>query len=127
MVRDNGIKTYFASDIAYVLNKLERGFDHLLYIWVPTTTATSPPARGPDRVGRSRGVIRGAPGPVRIAVPRRRKGPDVDALRRVRHAARPAQGSGNDAARLFYVMRSNDQHLDFDLELATARSNDNPV
>jgi arginyl-tRNA synthetase len=34
---------------------------------------------------------------------------------------------GNDAARLFYVMRSNDQHLDFDVELATARSNDNPV
>jgi arginyl-tRNA synthetase len=34
---------------------------------------------------------------------------------------------GNDAARLFYVMRSNDQHLDFDLELATSRSNDNPV
>jgi arginyl-tRNA synthetase len=34
---------------------------------------------------------------------------------------------GNDAARLFYVMRSNDQHLDFDLELAKARSNDNPL
>src|SRR6202034_2232344 len=34
---------------------------------------------------------------------------------------------GNDAARLFYVMRSNDQHLDFDLELAKARSNENPV
>jgi arginyl-tRNA synthetase len=34
---------------------------------------------------------------------------------------------GNDAARLFYVMRSNDQHLDFDLELAKSRSNDNPV
>ena len=34
---------------------------------------------------------------------------------------------GNDAARLFYVMRSNDQHLDFDLELATSRSNENPV
>ncbi len=33
MVRDNGVKTYFASDIAYVFNKLERGFDHLLYIW----------------------------------------------------------------------------------------------
>src|ERR1700680_3731368 len=33
MVRDNGIKTYFASDLAYVLNKRERGFDHLLYIW----------------------------------------------------------------------------------------------
>jgi len=34
---------------------------------------------------------------------------------------------GNDAARLFYVMRSNDQHLDFDMQLATSRSNDNPV
>ncbi len=34
---------------------------------------------------------------------------------------------GNDAARFFYVMRSNDQHLDFDLELAKSRSNDNPV
>jgi arginyl-tRNA synthetase len=42
-------------------------------------------------------------------------------LRDLRHEV------GNDAARLFYVMRSNDQHLDFDLELATARSNDNPV
>ena len=34
---------------------------------------------------------------------------------------------GNDACRFYYVMRSNDQHLDFDLELATKRSNDNPV
>jgi arginyl-tRNA synthetase len=34
---------------------------------------------------------------------------------------------GNDAARFFYVMRSNDQHLDFDLELAKSQSNDNPV
>jgi arginyl-tRNA synthetase len=34
---------------------------------------------------------------------------------------------GNDACRFFYVMRSNDQHLEFDLELAKSRSNDNPV
>jgi len=34
---------------------------------------------------------------------------------------------GNDACRFFYVMRGNDQHLDFDLELAKSRSNDNPV
>ena len=34
---------------------------------------------------------------------------------------------GNDAARFFYVMRSNDQHLDFDLQLATSHSNENPV
>jgi arginyl-tRNA synthetase len=34
---------------------------------------------------------------------------------------------GNDACRFFYVMRSHDQHLDFDLELAKSRSNENPV
>jgi len=34
---------------------------------------------------------------------------------------------GNDAARFFYVMRSNDQHLDFDMQLATSQSNENPV
>jgi hypothetical protein len=33
MVRDNGVKTYFASDIAFILNKRERGFEHLLYVW----------------------------------------------------------------------------------------------
>ncbi|MGB5103017.1 MAG: DALR anticodon-binding domain-containing protein, partial [Steroidobacteraceae bacterium] len=42
-------------------------------------------------------------------------------LRELRHEV------GNDAARFFYVMRSNDQHLDFDMQLATTRSNDNPV
>ena len=34
---------------------------------------------------------------------------------------------GNDACRFFYLMRSHDQPLDFDLELAKSRSNDNPV
>jgi len=34
---------------------------------------------------------------------------------------------GNDACRFFYVMRSNDQHLDFDMELAKSRTNENPV
>ena len=46
ITRDNGIKTYFASDIAYVFNKLERGFEHLaLHPGVPTITATSPGMR----------------------------------------------------------------------------------
>jgi arginyl-tRNA synthetase len=128
MVRDNGIKTYFASDIAYVLNKLERGFDHLLYIW------------GADHHGyitRLRAGLIALGGPaesfeVRLvqfvslfrggekAQMSTRSGEFVT-LRDLRKEV------GNDAARLFYVMRSNDQHLDFDLELATARSNDNPV
>jgi arginyl-tRNA synthetase len=128
MVRENGVKTYFASDIAYVLNKRERGFDHLLYIW------------GADHHGyvvRLRAGLAALGGPadcfeVRLvqfvtlfrggekAQMSTRSGEFVT-LRDLR------QEVGNDAARLFYVMRSNDQHLDFDLELATARSNDNPV
>ena len=128
MVRDNGVKTYFASDIAYVFNKLERGFDHLLYIW------------GADHHGyitRLRAGLMALGGPadsfeVRLvqfvslfrggekAQMSTRSGEFVT-LRDLRKEV------GNDAARLFYVMRSNDQHLDFDLELATARSNDNPV
>jgi arginyl-tRNA synthetase len=121
------LKTYFASDIAYVFNKLERGFEHLLYVWgadhhgyIVRLRAGLTALGGPPNASR-------CAGPVRFAVPRRREGADVDALRRVRHLARSAPEVGNDAARLFYVMRSNDQHLDFDLELAKARSNDNPV
>ena len=128
MVRDNGIKTYFASDIAYVMNKLERGFDHLVYIW------------GADHHGyitRLRAGLDALGGPtdkfeVRLvqfvtlyrggakAQMSTRSGEFVT-LRDLRKEV------GNDAARLFYVMRSNDQHLDFDLELAKSRSNDNPV
>jgi arginyl-tRNA synthetase len=128
IVRDNGMKTYFASDIAYVLNKLERGFEHLLYIW------------GADHHGyitRLRAVLIALGGPpesfevllVQIvslfrggekAKMSKRSG-DYVTLRDLRKEV------GNDAARLFYVMRSNDQHLDFDMELAKSRTNENPV
>ena len=128
MVRENGVKTYFASDIAYVFNKLRRGFDHLLYIW------------GADHHGyitRLRAGLEALGGPVNSFEVRlvqfvslfrggekaqmsTRSGEFVT-LRDLRREV------GNDAARLFYVMRSNDQHLDFDTQLATSRSNDNPV
>jgi arginyl-tRNA synthetase len=128
MVRENGAKTYFASDIAYVLDKLERGFEHLTYIW------------GADHHGyiaRLRAVLLALEQPaerfevllVQIvslyrggekAKMSKRSG-DYVTLRDLRMEV------GNDAARLFYVMRSNDQHLDFDMELAKSRSNENPV
>jgi len=128
VVRENGIKTYFASDIAYIFNKRERGFEHIVYIW------------GADHHGyisRLRAVLMALGGPaecfeVRLvqfvtlyrggekAQMSTRSGEFVT-LRDLRNEV------GNDAARLFYVMRSNDQHLDFDLDLAKARSNDNPV
>ena len=128
MVRDNGVKTYFASDIAYVFNKLERGFDHLLYIWgadhhgyitrlrAGLTALGGPAGSFEVRLVQFVSLFRGG----EKAQMSTRSGEFVT-LRDLRTEV------GNDAARLFYVMRSNDQHLDFDLELATARSNDNPV
>jgi len=128
LVRENGMKTYFASDVAFVLNKRERGFEHLLYIW------------GADHHGY---IARLRAGLSALGQP-----PECFEVLLVQfvtlfRAGEKAQMStrsgefvtlrdlrsevGNDAARLFYVMRSNDQHLDFDLELAKARSNDNPV
>jgi len=128
MVRENGIRTYFASDIAYVINKLERGFDHLVYVW------------GADHHGyitRLRAGLAALGGQterfeVRLVqfVTLYRGGEKAQMSTRsgefitLRDLRREV---GNDAARLFYVMRSNDQHLDFDLELAKSRSNDNPV
>ncbi len=128
MVRENGAKTYFASDIAYVFNKLERGFDHLLYIWgadhhgyITRLRAGLVALGGPAdsfevRLVQFVSLFRGG----EKAQMSTRSGEFVT-LRDLRKEV------GNDAARLFYVMRSNDQHLDFDLELATARTNDNPV
>jgi arginyl-tRNA synthetase len=128
IVRDNGVKTYFASDIAYVLNKRERGFEHLLYIWgadhhgyITRLRAGLVALGGPAECFEVRlvqfvSLFRGG----EKAQMSTRSGEFVT-LRDLRKEV------GNDAARLFYVMRSNDQHLDFDLELAKARSNDNPV
>jgi arginyl-tRNA synthetase len=111
VVRENGQRTYFASDIAYHLEKRERGFDLLLDVL------------GADHHGyvarvRAGLVAMGEPG--EKAQMSTRSGEFV-ALRDLRREV------GDDAARLFYVMRSNDQPLDFDLELAKSRSNDNPV
>ncbi|HRP34324.1 MAG TPA: arginine--tRNA ligase, partial [Gammaproteobacteria bacterium] len=128
VVRDNGQTTYIASDIAYHLGKRKRGHDHLLDIL------------GADHhgyVARVRAGLEamGEPGDslevrlVQFAILYRggekvqmstRSGEFVT-LRELREEV------GNDAARLFYVLRSNDQHLDFDLELAKSRSNENPV
>jgi arginyl-tRNA synthetase len=128
IVRDNGLKTYFASDIAYVMNKLERGFEHLMYIWgadhhgyIPRLRAVlialgGPPERFEVLLMQIVSLFRGG----EKAKMSKRSG-DYVTLRDLRNEV------GNDAARLFYVMRSNDQHLDFDMELAKSRSNENPV
>ena len=126
--RENGIYTYFASDIAYHLNKYERGFDRIIDVW------------GADHHGyiaRVRGAVEalGLPADrfevalVQFAVLYRNgqkasmstRAGDFVTLRDLRKEV------GNDACRFFYVLRKSDQHLDFDLDLAKSRSNENPV
>lgn len=126
--RENGQYTYFASDIAYHLNKYERGFDRVINVW------------GADHHGyiaRVKGALQALgldPDRLTIALVQfavlyrdgnktsmsTRAGEFVT-LRELRNEV------GNDAARFFYVLRKSDQHLDFDLDLATSQSNDNPV
>jgi arginyl-tRNA synthetase len=126
--RENGQFTYFASDIAYHLNKFERGFDRVIDVW------------GADHHGyipRVKGAMQALaldPSKLEVALVQfailyrdgkkasmsTRSGEFVT-LRALRHEV------GNDAARFFYVLRKSDQHLDFDLDLAKSQSNENPV
>ncbi len=126
--RDNGLYTYFASDIAYHLNKYERGFERVINIWGADHHGYIPRVKGalaaleldPD-------VLEVAL--VQFAVLYRngqkasmstRSGEFVT-LRTLRDEV------GNDACRFFYVLRKSDQHLDFDLDLAKSQTNENPV
>jgi arginyl-tRNA synthetase len=128
IVRDNGQTTYFASDIAYHMNKLERGYDRVIDIWgadhhgyVPRVKAALT-ALGDDAdrldvlLVQFAALYRGGE-KVQMST---RSGEFVT-LRELRHEV------GNDAARFFYVMRKCEQHMDFDLDLAKSQSNDNPV
>ena len=126
--RDNGLYTYFASDIAYHLNKYERGFDRLINVWGADHHGYIPRVKGAlAALGIDPAVLDVAL--VQFAVLYRsgwkaqmstRSG-DFVTLRTLR------EDVGNDACRFFYVLRKSDQHLDFDLDLAKSQSNDNPV
>ncbi len=128
VVRDNGQTTYFASDIAYHLNKLERGFDRIIDIWgsdhhgyVPRVKAALK-ALGGDADKLDVLLVQFAilyRGGERLQMSTR-SGSFVT-LRELREEV------GNDAARFFYVLRKCEQHMDFDLDLAKSQSNDNPV
>ena len=125
--RENGQYTYFASDIAYHVNKLER-FDIAIDVWGADHHGYIPRVKGAlDALGLDKERLSVAL--VQFAVLYRngekvsmstRSGEFVT-LRELRHEV------GNDAARFFYVLRKSDQHLDFDLDLAKSRTNENPV
>jgi len=128
VVRDNGQATYFASDIAYHMDKLERGFERVIDIWgadhhgyVPRVKAAlaaigDDPSKLDVLLVQFAVLYRGGE-KVQMST---RSGEFVT-LRELRKEV------GNDAARFFYVLRKCEQHMDFDLDLAKSQSNDNPV
>ena len=128
LVRDNGQKTYFAHDIAYHMDKLERGFERVIDIWgadhhgyVPRVKAAlaalgDDPSKLDVLLVQFAILYRGG----EKAQMSTRSGEFVT-LRELRDEV------GNDAARFFYVLRKCEQHMDFDLDLAKSQSNDNPV
>jgi arginyl-tRNA synthetase len=128
VVRDNGVKTYFASDIAYHFEKRERGFDMLIDIlgadhhgYVPRVRAglEAMGYKGEDLEVELVQFVTLYRGGEKMQMSTRSG--EFDTLRQLRAEV------GNDAARFYYVSRSNDQHLDFDLDVAKSQSNDNPV
>jgi len=128
VIRENGEPTYFATDIAYHLQKLERGFDQLTDIWgsdhhgyVPRVKAAIT-ALGEDANKLNVLLVQFAVlyrGAQKIAMSTRSG--EFVTLRALRDEV------GIDATRFFYLMHKADQHMDFDLELAKSNSNDNPV
>jgi len=128
VVRENGQYTYFASDIAYHMNKLDRGFDQIIDIWgadhhgyIPRVRAAIK-ALGADESRLSVLLVQFATlwrGDEKVQMSTRSG--EFVTLRQLRNEV------GKDAARFFYVMRRSEQHMDFDLKLATSRSNENPV
>ncbi len=128
VVRENGDKTYFGADIAYHRDKIERGATHVIdvlgadhhgYI-ARMSAALQALGVEPDRfrvlLVQFAALWRGSE-----KIPMSTRAGEFVTLRELREEV------GTDAARFFYVLRRNDQHLDFDLELAKARTHDNPV
>ena len=128
VVRENGQPTYFASDIAYHQNKLDRGFDQCINIWgsdhhgyIPRVKAALQ-ALNLEQEKLTVLLVQFAVlyrGGEKISMSTRSG--EFVTLRELRDEV------GADAARFFYVQRKSEQHMDFDLDLAKSQSNENPV
>jgi arginyl-tRNA synthetase len=128
LVRANGQQTYFSPDLAYHMDKLARGYTRLIDVWGADHHGYIPRMRGAlVALGQPQDCLevcliqfvslyRGEQ-----KIPMGKRDGQFVTLRQLREEV------GNDACRFFYLMRSHDQPLDFDLELAKSRSNDNPV
>jgi len=124
LIKADGAATYFCNDLAYHVDKLERGFASLVNVW------------GADHHGyivRVKAAIEALTG--------RKDALHVQLIQFVTlSSGRMGKRSGNfvtladliaeagrDETRFFYLLRSSDQHLEFDIELARSKTNDNPV
>lgn len=126
--RANGQFTYFASDIAYHKNKLDRGFDRIIDVWGSDhhgyikRVKSALTAMGYDENKMDVILVQFVTlwrGEEQVQMSSR-SGQFVT-LRELREEV------GNDAARFYYVARKPEQHIDFDLELAKSQSKDNAV
>ena len=128
VIRDNGVPTYLAADIAYHDNKYARGFERLINIWgadhhgyvCRVKAAMSALGHDAERLTalllRMVGLYRDG----ELVKMSKRTGQSVTLNELMEEV-------GTDAARYFFLMRSLDSQLDFDLDLAKKKSNDNPV
>jgi arginyl-tRNA synthetase len=128
LLRSDGIPTYFASDVAYHMEKFERGFDRVVDVW------------GADHHGyvpRMKAMLAGLgrpPEDLQVLMIQMvnllREGQPVAMGKRSGEfitLQEVIQEVGRDACRFFFLMRRSDSQLDFDLELAKRQSTDNPV
>lgn len=128
VIRDNGVPTYFAADIAYHRNKFERGFDRVINLW------------GADhhgyiaRMKAAIGALGYKPEQLEVLILQMvnlfRNGELVKMSKRTGQSVtlnELIEEVGTDAARFFFTMRSIDSQLDFDMTLATEKTNENPV
>jgi arginyl-tRNA synthetase len=128
LVTADGRTTYFTADIAYHLNKFQRGFDLAIDIWGPDHHGYIPRMKAAiaalgiaaERfevlIAQQINLIKDGQ-PFKMSKRRGNFITMADLLEEV----------GNDVARWFFLMRSPDSHLDFDLDLAKSESNENPV
>jgi len=128
LVKSTGTPTYFLPDIAYHKDKFDRGYTHLIDIWgadhhgyVPRMKAAiaalgHPPESFHAIVHQLIHLYRG-----KEAVKMSKRAGEFVRLREV------IDEVGKDACRFFFAMRTPDSHLNFDLELAKARTSENPV
>jgi len=126
--RKNGEYTYFASDIAYHLNKLKRGFYRVVDIWGADHIGYVPRMKAAARaIGYSEETLKIV---IYQLVTLKRGGKRVSASTRSGEfipLKEVLEEVGKDAARFFFLSRSADSHLDFDLELAKKQTPENPV